>query len=389
MHLAATHDSEPLETPLSLYVHIPWCVKKCPYCDFNSHTRSKPLPIEEYVTALIEDLSADSHFAQGRKICSIFFGGGTPSLFPAGAIAQVIDAASHHIGLKNDVEITLEANPGTTEHTDFTELRRAGVNRLSLGIQSFNPKHLVALGRIHSDKEARAAIDSAMQGGFTNVNLDLMFGLPGQTVQNAMDDLEQANNFNSSHLSWYQLTIERNTAFYSQPPITPDHDYLQDIYTHGTRYLDEHGLKRYEVSAYARNNLVCRHNINYWEFGDYIGIGAGAHGKISTLKGVTRTNKTRIPDDYIHKTGKAKFGQQVLVDKQSLALEFMLNSLRLCAGVPTRYFEHRTAIKLDQIKTKLNKMKKMGLIEDFTRQLKTTEKGFLFLDYILEEFASE
>ena len=375
--------------PLSLYVHIPWCVRKCPYCDFNSHAAGKDLPIKDYTAALIQDLKQDAHLAQNRKLHSIFFGGGTPSLFPASAIGELIQAASNHIGLSPDVEITLEANPGTTEHDSFSKLLSAGINRLSVGVQSFNSTHLQTLGRIHSSENAITAIKSAQDSGFSNINIDLMHGLPGQTLNQALSDLEQAINLNTPHLSWYQLTIEPNTEFYSSPPILPNADSLWNIQREGSDALSAAGFNQYEVSAFCRSNKSCKHNTNYWEFGDYIGIGAGAHGKITQDNAILRTNKSRLPADYMGRSKQARFGNQTTVEARNLPLEFMMNCLRLCEGVPAKYFTERTGIALSSIAPSLNKLAERGLMQDFSRQLATTQQGFTFLDSVLQEFVAD
>jgi len=266
--------------PLSLYIHIPWCIRKCPYCDFNSHQANNDIPEAEYVAALCFDLEQDAALAQGRKLTSIFFGGGTPSMFSANAIAQILKDAEAIIGFEPDIEITLEANPGTFEQEKFSGFRAAGVNRLSIGIQSFNDAQLKLLGRVHGRDEALRAVDVAHKAGFDNINLDLMHGLPEQSVNDAKADLAQAIALAPEHISWYQLTIEQNTAFYSAPPILPVEDTLADIQDEGQALLAAAGYAQYEISAYAKNNQRARHNINYWQFGDYLGIGAGAHGKL-------------------------------------------------------------------------------------------------------------
>ena len=267
--------------PLSLYVHIPWCVRKCPYCDFNSHAAGPEIPEQAYIQRLIADLQQDQPWAQGRKLTSIFFGGGTPSLFSAAGIGQIVSAAEKIIGFNEDIEITLEANPGTFEQEKFSGFRSAGINRLSIGIQSFNDAHLTKLGRIHSGNQALSAIDTARTAGFENFNLDLMHGLSGQSLAEASADIQQAIDLGAKHISWYQLTIEPNTEFYSRPPQLPEDDILADIQQMGMALLDEHGFGQYEVSAFAQPGQRSEHNINYWQFGDYLGIGAGAHGKIT------------------------------------------------------------------------------------------------------------
>ena len=267
--------------PLSLYVHIPWCVRKCPYCDFNSHAAGPEIPEQAYIQRLISDLEQDLPLAQGRKLTSIFFGGGTPSLFSAEGIGRIITAAEERVGFEEEIEITLEANPGTVEQAKFSGFRSAGINRLSIGIQSFNDSHLSKLGRIHSGEQALAAVGTARRAGFENFNLDLMHGLSGQTLDEARRDIQLATDQGANHISWYQLTIEPNTEFYSRPPRLPEEEVLADIQQMGMELLQDRGYSQYEVSAYARNGESSRHNLNYWQFGDYLGIGAGAHGKIS------------------------------------------------------------------------------------------------------------
>ncbi|MEC9482594.1 MAG: radical SAM family heme chaperone HemW, partial [Halomonas sp.] len=294
--------------PLSLYVHVPWCVRKCPYCDFNSHGvgRSAELPEDGYLTALLADLDADLALAGQRELTSVFIGGGTPSLMSADFYGRFFAALNERLALSRDCEITLEANPGTVEQRRFAGYREAGINRLSIGVQSFQPAQLEALGRIHSGTEAERAVTSARCAGFDNINLDLMHGLPGQDVAQAIDDLEQALALSPEHLSWYQLTLEPNTEFHSQPPRLPEDDTLWDIQDAGHQRLEQAGYNRYEISAYARPGRRSRHNLNYWRFGDYLGIGAGAHGKLSrpgasgTLD-IERRWKSRQPDAYLRR----------------------------------------------------------------------------------------
>ncbi len=264
--------------PLAAYVHIPWCVKKCPYCDFNSHTSATGLPETEYVDALIADLDQELASGAGQTLTSIFFGGGTPSLFSAASLGRILQAMQNRLSFAADIEITLEANPGTFEQVKFAGYRAAGINRLSIGIQSFDATHLKALGRIHDDAEALRAVDMARRAGFDNLNLDLMHGLPGQTLEQAMADIDQALELSPEHLSWYQLTLEPNTVFYSKPPVLPEDDILWDIQEAGQARLAGAGYQQYEISAYARNGQRARHNLNYWQYGDFLGIGAGAHG---------------------------------------------------------------------------------------------------------------
>ncbi len=373
--------------PLSLYVHIPWCVRKCPYCDFNSHQADQNLPVEHYVEALIQDLTQDQHLAQGRKLHSIFFGGGTPSLFPASAIKRIVDSAELLIGFQPNIEITLEANPGTVEHHDFSELRATGVNRLSLGIQSFNPLHLKALGRIHSDKEASNAVERAQAGGFDNINIDLMHGLPGQTLEQAQNDLEQAFALAPQHISWYQLTIEQNTEFFSRPPTLPQEDTLIDIMDMGLEALTNAGYRQYEVSAFGRPDRQARHNLNYWQFGDYLAIGAGAHGKITPQTNAQpfRYRKTRQPNAYLDpkKNYTAHHGP---IEPDNIILEFMMNALRLNQGVTLSLFEERTGASKAIIAAQLSSLQQKGLLERNERAIIPTPTGRLFLNTLLESF---
>lgn len=373
------------DIPLSLYVHIPWCVKKCPYCDFNSHTSVLPIPEQQYIERLIEDLTADIESYPVKPLTSIFFGGGTPSLFSPQAIGRIIAAAQELIGFTDDIEITLEANPGTTEYTDFNALRKAGVNRLSIGVQSFNSQHLQALGRIHTNDEALIAFSKARAAGFNNINLDLMHGLPNQTETEALQDLTTAINLKPEHISWYQLTIEPNTIFYNSPPALPNEDTLSDIQDQGEALLASHDYQQYEVSAYAKNNQRAKHNINYWQFGDYLGIGAGAHGKITHRDGhIERYRKTRLPADYLN-TQKVKTVGRSTVTPDRLPLEFMMNALRLPDGVPTALFEQRTQLSINSVLPQLQQLQAEGLvsIDDYIRP---TALGFRFLNTVLSRF---
>ncbi len=379
--------SLPTRPPLSLYIHIPWCVRKCPYCDFNSHQSDTELPIDDYVTALIQDLKNDRDFAYGRKLDSIFFGGGTPSLFPASAIKRIIDSAEALIGFQADIEITLEANPGTVEHHDFSELRDTGVNRLSLGVQSFNPQHLNALGRIHSSKEAANAVERAQAGGFDNINIDLMHGLPGQTLEQARSDLEHAFTLAPQHISWYQLTIEQNTEFFSKPPTLPQEDTLIDIMEMGMEVLTNAGYQQYEVSAFARPNQQATHNRNYWQFGDYLAIGAGAHGKITPENDepTFRYRKTRQPNAYLDPS-RDFTAHQAPIEDDNIALEFMMNALRLNEGVTLSLFEARTGLHRTEIATQLNTLQQKGLLEPSNNAIIPSPTGRLFLNTLLESF---
>ncbi len=370
--------------PLSLYVHIPWCVKKCPYCDFNSHAAGGDLPEDAYVTALIDDLQQDAELAQGRHLTSIFFGGGTPSLFSASAIEKIIAAAQGIIGFADKTEITLEANPGTFEQQKFIDYKNGGVNRLSIGVQSFNDQQLLALGRIHSGDNAIRAVATAKAAGFDNINLDLMHGLPEQTPAQALADVQQAIALAPSHLSWYQLTIEPNTAFYSAPPPLPEEDQLQEIQEGGLALLTAAGFAQYEVSAFAQPGRQAKHNINYWQFGDYLGIGAGAHSKVTMLatRQIQRSRKTRHPRDYLSRTGDYLAGTRIL-DKAELPVEFLMNALRLNAGVPRGFYTPRTGLDFEDIGNAWQMLAHEGLVSCSTQNLAVTPLGQRFLDTVL------
>mgnify|MGYP001320374239 FL=1 len=371
--------------PLSLYVHIPWCVRKCPYCDFNSH-ETKTIPETEYVAALLNDLEQDLHLVQGRKLRSIFFGGGTPSLFKATSIATILAAAEKKIGLEEDAEITLETNPGTAEYDNLEGYRSAGVNRLSFGIQSFNDAHLQRLGRIHDCSEALAAFAAARRAGFDNINLDLMHGLPEQTVAEACSDLQQAIALQPEHISWYQLTIEPNTVFYSRPPPLPEDEILSDIQDAGQSLLQDSGFAQYEVSAYSRPDRRSQHNLNYWQFGDYLAVGAGAHGKITIPgEGIMRYRKTRKPADYLDPI-KPFTASWDYVEKEQQTLEFMMNALRLVDGVPRRWFAERTQLPDASLASYLPQLIARGLLEGTPDRLQPTSLGLRFLNDTLAAF---
>ncbi|WP_339898110.1 radical SAM family heme chaperone HemW [uncultured Gilvimarinus sp.] len=380
--------------PLSLYIHIPWCVRKCPYCDFNSHQSESDVPEQEYVEALRQDLNADAELAQGRKISSIFFGGGTPSLFSAQAIGQILDHAERTLGFSDDIEITLEANPGTFEQDKFRGFRAAGVNRLSIGIQSFADEQLAALGRIHDSKAALKAVDTARRAGFDNLNLDLMHGLPGQSLAAAMADLDTALSFTPEHLSWYQLTIEPNTVFYNKPPTLPIEDTLADIQDAGHERLIKAGFNRYEVSAYARGPQS-RHNLNYWQFGDYLGIGAGAHGKITQpeQKLIFRQWKTRQPERYLAAPhSPARLANPYAAGREELTaamlpLEFLLNALRLNNGCPSDYFSRRTGLNLSALEPQWQQLHERGLVTPSQQRIAASELGQRFLNDVLGAYS--
>jgi oxygen-independent coproporphyrinogen-3 oxidase len=383
--------------PLALYVHIPWCIKKCPYCDFNSHT-SDNVPEDAYTNRLLEDLEQQRHWLAGRKLHSIFFGGGTPSLFSARSIEKIINAADKFIGFEPDIEITLEANPGTFEQDKFTDFFKAGANRLSIGVQSFNPNHLKALGRVHSSDEAIRAIDIAKEAGFDNINIDLMHGLPKQTVADASADINRALSLTPQHISWYQLTIEPNTVFYKQPPPLPADDQLADIQDAGMYLLAEHGYRQYEVSAFAQPGRQSKHNTNYWSFGDYIGIGAGAHGKFTDVSDqhIIRRQNTRGPEDYLSRTSNKSLiatsdtslsFKETVVPQGELILEFLMNTLRLNNGVPKHTFESYTGLSEQTLLDILKPLVSQGLMEPVDPRIKTTELGQRFLNTVLSRLS--
>ncbi|SIS42994.1 radical SAM family heme chaperone HemW [Neptunomonas antarctica] len=373
--------------PLSLYIHIPWCVRKCPYCDFNSHAVKGEIPEAAYVAALLRDLQLEQPAAQGREIDTIFIGGGTPSLFTADAIAQILDGANQIIPFSRDIEITMEANPGTFEQERFAGYLNAGVNRLSVGVQSFNPTHLKALGRIHSGDEAKKAIMAAGELGFPHLNIDLMHGLPDQTPEQALHDLETAIALGPDHLSWYQLTIEPNTEFFNKPPIIPQDETLWDIQQAGQSLIATAGFQQYEVSAYAKGSQArARHNLNYWQFGDYIGIGAGAHGKVSFPEQdlILRRWKQRSPKAYLQSINP--LGGEQEIAREDRPFEFMMNALRLIEGVDESCFPQRTYMPLSDIADSLSTARTRNLLE--ASRLQATPQGQLFLNDLLETFIS-
>ena len=372
--------------PLSLYVHIPWCIRKCPYCDFNSHVATQDIPETAYVKALQQDIDLQLASAQQRKLVSIFFGGGTPSLFSASAIASVLDYAEQKIGFAADIEITLEANPGAAEQGQFRDYRSAGVNRLSIGVQSFNQQRLEQLGRIHNSRDAITAIEAARSAGFDNFNIDLMHGLPGQSASAALADLQQAIALSARHISWYQLTIEPNTVFYKHPPLLPNDDQLADIQEQGEQLLSEHGYYNYEISAFSQPGNSARHNLNYWQFGDYLGIGAGAHSKLTSMQGdISRHWQTRLPEDYLD-TGKAFTAGRRTLGPDELPLEFAMNALRLKEGFSPALFAARTGLGFEVLVPAINRLIERGLLEPDRSQIRTSLQGRRFLNDTLAEF---
>lgn len=378
----------PAAVPLSLYIHMPWCVRKCPYCDFNSHAvpdGQLSLELEqEYLRALVEDFKTQVDFAQGRQIHSVFIGGGTPSLISAPGYQWLFDQLKAVIPFAEGCEITLEANPGTVEHDPFAGYLQAGINRLSIGVQSFNTEHLKRLGRIHSNENAISAIGLAREAGFQRINVDLMHGLPEQTLDQALHDLKLAVEQGATHISWYQLTIEPNTVFFRTQPILPVDEVLEDIQEQGELYLKAQGFINYEVSAW-RKELPSAHNLNYWQFGDYLAIGAGAHGKVTQTDGVYRFQKTRLPKDYLAKV-PAEHVQFKRIEDTDLPFEFMMNALRLNQGVEAKLYAERTGLSLDTLDELLSSLRDRKLMVDDQDRLSCTEQGHIFLNSVLEEF---
>jgi len=391
--------------PLALYIHMPWCVKKCPYCDFNSHAVPQGafsadgtllLSLErEYLTALVADALEQVKWAADRALSSVFIGGGTPSLISASGYQWLFSELRKLFKFANDCEITLEANPGTLEHAPFAEYLAAGINRLSLGVQTFDDSLLQTLGRVHGSDEARQAIQRAKADGFARLNVDLMHGLPNQTVEQALFDLQSAIDCGATHISWYQLTIEPNTVFFRTQPILPDDDRLADIQTAGEALLRAHGFVQYEVSAWAKER-PSRHNLNYWQFGDYLAIGAGAHGKVTTINDsntdraealiIHRFQKSRLPKDYLVQV-PAPALQHEIIDAVDLPFEFMMNALRLVEGVPHVYFTERTGLEFDVVQDIVQQLQREKLIDDNPDVLRCTPLGFNYLNEVLARFS--
>ena len=412
------------DIPLALYIHIPWCVKKCPYCDFNSHELpmdSQLSMYDEYVDTLLLDAASQQALTQGREISSIFIGGGTPSLLPIAQYQRLFNGLREIFQFAGDIEVTMEANPGTLEHAPFAQYLDVGINRLSIGVQSFAAGQLTTLGRIHDPAQALSAIKAARRAGFERVNVDLMHGLPQQTMSEALNDIQMAHEAGATHISWYQLTIEPNTVFYRNQPILPDEDSLADIEQAGQTLLEHLGYDNYEVSAWAgASDKPCRHNVNYWQFGDYLAIGAGAHGKVtiddrygnqtltadrvsdevlkkvSTETGIYRFSKSRMPKDYmtfdidtmnnIKKEGAPKMVGWLAITRDELVSEFMLNALRLHEGVTWSLFEARTGLSYDNIALEVNQLIKQGLLVDDNEHLQSTALGRRYLNQILRVF---
>lgn len=428
-HLDATNRNETSalivkDIPLALYIHIPWCVKKCPYCDFNSHELpmdSQLSMYDEYVDTLLLDAASQQALTQGREISSIFIGGGTPSLLPIAQYQRLFNGLREIFQFAGDIEVTMEANPGTLEHAPFAQYLDVGINRLSIGVQSFAAGQLTTLGRIHDPAQALSAIKAARRAGFERVNVDLMHGLPQQTMSEALNDIQMAHDAGATHISWYQLTIEPNTVFYRNQPILPDEDSLADIEQAGQTLLEHLGYDNYEVSAWAgASDKPCRHNVNYWQFGDYLAIGAGAHGKVtiddrygnqtltadkvsdevlkkvSTETGIYRFSKSRMPKDYmtfdidtmnnIKKEGAPKMVGWLAITRDELVSEFMLNALRLHEGVTWSLFEARTGLSYDNIALEVSQLIKQGLLVDDNEHLQPTALGRRYLNQILRIF---
>ena len=385
--------------PLSLYIHVPWCVKKCPYCDFNSHKADAVLPEKDYIVALLDDLDTDLQWlaesgVATRPIQSIFIGGGTPSILSVKSYQDLFDGLKKRLEFVDDIEITMEANPGTFEADKFKGFRQLGINRLSIGIQSFADHQLKHLGRIHNGQEAVAAVKMAKEAGFDNFNLDFMHGLPDQSLEQALEDLKKGMALGPTHLSWYQLTIEPNTEFFKRPPVLPQDETLWAIQEAGQALLAENGFEQYEISAYGKTDKQARHNLNYWQFGDYLGIGAGAHGKLTIPADnleqtkIYRTAKTRLPKDYLN-LAKRFLVAQDNIEIEDRDLEFLMNGLRLYGGIEVSLFSERTGLEFESIERGIEKSIADGLLDKAALEngmLKTSEKGQLFLNELLERF---
>lgn len=378
--------------PLALYLHFPWCVQKCPYCDFNSHELKSAIDEKAYIDALINDLEQELPLFWGRSISSIFMGGGTPSLFSPESIDKLLSALRARVTFAPDIEITMEANPGSVELGKFKEFSAAGINRLSIGIQSFNDEKLKALGRIHGRKEAIRAAEMAHDAGFNSFNLDLMYGLPNQTLPQAIDDIETAMALEPKHLSHYQLTIEPNTFFHHQPPTVPDDDHVWDMQEACQIRLAKKDYAQYEISAYAKKGYQCQHNLNYWQFGDYLGIGAGAHGKLSNAneQKISRNWKVKQPQDYLNNAASEKriAGQKILT-RDDASFEFMMNALRLNDGFKTELFQQHVGLPISIIEKSLHLAEEKQWIEWQLKQIKPTDLGRQYLNNLLELFMPE
>lgn len=366
------------DIPLSLYIHFPWCAKKCPYCDFNSHRLKNELPELKYINALVKDLDEEQQREGRRNLTSIFLGGGTPSLFSGKSINELMGKIRRYFVIDN-CEITIEANPGSFDQSNFTNYRKAGINRISIGAQSFNLRNLVQLGRIHSPDDIFNAYTGARSAGFSRINIDLMFGLPDQNYDGALADLKQAIAMGPEHISWYQLTIEPNTIFYSHRPATPDDEVLSEIAQEGRKFLEAAGFKQYEVSAFATAGEYAKHNLNYWQFGDYIGLGAGAHSKVTRGNTIFRSQKTRMPADYMVDSNS----NQTEIASNDVILEFLMNALRLTDGFEFRLFSERTGLGRKKLDSFISQARQLGFIEIYQDRVVPTERGRNFLDDML------
>lgn len=377
--------------PLGLYIHLPWCVQKCPYCDFNSHALRGELPENDYIAALLRDAEVEAKAAGDRCIETLFIGGGTPSLFSAQAIQRLLQGLRTRLTIASDAEITLEANPGTLEAGRFEGFLSAGINRLSIGVQSFHPQHLRALGRIHGQTEAVTAIEQAQSAGFKRINVDLMHGLPDQTVDDALADVDQALELGIRHISHYQLTLEPGTPFFTRPPILPDEDRLADIETACHARLQDAGLRRYEISAWSAPGERCQHNLNYWRFGDYLAIGAGAHGKLSHADGrIVRYSKVRMPRQFQQLAGQPEaIAETRMIEQAERPLEVMMNVLRLADGMPTAELLARSGLGLSELQVSLEQARGNGWLQNTTDHIAPTPLGQRFLNDLLALFMPE
>ena len=375
-----------IASPLSLYLHFPWCVKKCPYCDFNSHPLGANLDQQQYIDALIADLDYELGLSSvNQPLHTIFMGGGTPSLFKPDAINRLLCAISNRLTFSKDIEITMEANPGTTEHHDFNQYIQAGINRLSLGVQSFDSKQLHTLGRIHTSDDAFRAFDKARLAGFDNINLDMMFGLPDQSTEAALADLSLALSMAPEHISLYQLTLEPNTVFYRYPPALPEHDHIAEMQHLLQRSLANAGYEQYEVSAYARHGRKCSHNLNYWQFGDYLGVGAGAHGKLTNAGQITRRARKKHPATYIKDAGTSEaITESRQIEAKDRLFEFLMNALRLRKGFQIDMAIQRTGLTEAQIFDPLQAFCDNGFLIRQKKHVYCSDRGYLFLDHILQ-----
>ena len=372
--------------PLGLYIHLPWCERKCPYCDFNSH-ETHAIPERAYIDALLRDLEADRELVIDRPVETLFIGGGTPSLFSASGIQRLLRGISERIPFSPEIEATMEANPGSAEAEKFAGFRQAGVNRISLGIQSFHDAQLRALGRVHDSDQAHRALEYARDAGFDSINIDLMHGLPGHTETTALADLQSALDHQPTHLSWYQLTIEPNTVFYKRPPVLPVEDALVNIQTAGEQRLADSGYRHYEVSAWSLPGFECRHNLNYWGFGDYLGLGAGAHAKLTSPDGlITRYNKRRLPSEYLAADPANTIAASRVLNQDDIIGEFMLNTLRLHQGFTREHFERRTGLDSAILRCQLERLFDEDLLEQSGASIRPTALGRRFLDTVVGEF---